>query len=85
MADARGIARLAGIGAGVVAAASGAAYGAQRLAASRVRGRPDGDADAELVPRADDVRVLDSHDGFSPAANKRFAASTPPFPSAWMT
>jgi pimeloyl-ACP methyl ester carboxylesterase len=63
MADARGIARLAGIGAGVVAAASGAAYGAQRLAASRVRGRPDGDAEAELVPRADDVRVLDSHDG----------------------
>jgi pimeloyl-ACP methyl ester carboxylesterase len=63
MSRARGIARLAGIGAGVAAAASGAAYGAQRVAASRVRRRPDADAGVDLIPHADDVRVLDSHDG----------------------
>jgi non-heme chloroperoxidase len=63
MAKLGGVARVAGIGASVVAGASGAAYGAQRLAASRVRRRPDPDAGVELVPRADDVRVLDSHDG----------------------
>ncbi len=76
MPNARGVARIAGVGAGVVAAASGVAYGAQRLAATRVRRRPDADAGVELIPLADEVRVLDSHDGGTISVLCRGAAPT---------
>ena len=77
MPRARGVARIAGIGAGVAAAASGVAYGAQRVAASRVRRRPDADAGVDLAPPADEVRVLDSHDGGTISVLCRGSASGP--------
>jgi pimeloyl-ACP methyl ester carboxylesterase len=59
----RGAAKLAGLGVGAAAAASGLAYGAQRLLVARTRRRPDPDAGRALEPPADEVLVLDSHDG----------------------
>lgn len=76
MPKARGIARVAGIGAGVAAAASGLAYGAQRAAAARVRRRPDTDASDAFVPQADEVRVLDSHDGGTISVIRRGSGPT---------
>jgi pimeloyl-ACP methyl ester carboxylesterase len=55
--------KIAGLGMGAAAAVSGLAYGAERLVVARTRRRPDPDAGRHFVPPADEVRVLDSHDG----------------------
>jgi len=57
------VAKVLGLGAGAVAAASGLAYGAERLVIARTRRRPDPDADRRFDPPADEGLVLDSHDG----------------------
>jgi pimeloyl-ACP methyl ester carboxylesterase len=57
------IAKRAGVGVVVAAATSGVAYGAERLVVARARRRDDPDAGRSFVPEADDVQLLDSHDG----------------------
>ncbi|HEX2738527.1 MAG TPA: alpha/beta fold hydrolase [Acidimicrobiia bacterium] len=51
--------------AGLAAGAVGAAYGAERLAAARLRHRPDPDADRTFEPTFDEARRIDTHDGGS--------------------
>jgi pimeloyl-ACP methyl ester carboxylesterase len=52
-----------GLAAGVAAGAVGLAYATERALVARLRHRDDPDAGVELVPKFDDARMIDSHDG----------------------
>jgi pimeloyl-ACP methyl ester carboxylesterase len=52
-----------GLVAGVAAGTVGLAYATERALVARLRRRDDPDAGVELVPKFDDARMLDSHDG----------------------
>ena len=52
-----------GLVAGVAAGTVGLAYATERALVARLRHRDDPDAGVELVPKFDDARMLDSHDG----------------------
>ncbi len=54
--------RTAGVAAGIAATVAGAAYAAERVAASRLRRHDDEDLTADLVPPFDEIRSLPSHD-----------------------
>jgi pimeloyl-ACP methyl ester carboxylesterase len=54
-----------GLVAGVAAGTVGLAYATERALVARLRKRDDPDAGVELVPKFDDARMLDSHDGGS--------------------
>jgi len=60
-----GIVKVAGITAGAAGAVAGAAYGAQRVLARRVRSRPDGDAAGALDAPIYIDRRLEAFDGGS--------------------
>lgn len=55
--------KLVGVAAGAAATLAGAAYAGERVAAGRLRGNADGDADRELVPPFDEIRSLAGCDG----------------------
>src|SRR6478752_2881978 len=54
--------RTAGLAAGIAATFAGAAYTAERVAASRLRRHDDEDLAADLVPPFDEIRSLPSPD-----------------------
>src|SRR6185436_20819845 len=65
MSRAGGIAKVAGIALGAAARLSGAGYAGQRLVASRLRRKPDGDAARALDAPMYVDRRLDAFDGGS--------------------